>query len=182
VADGVADAARDRAARLVDVAEAVGLVDDDEIPGDAGDLGGPCGGEMVRADDDPPLGLERVGPALAAETVVKGGLEDEGGEGELVLEFLLPLLAEGGREDQQDAAAALGPTLRDDDGGLDGFAEPDLVGEDDALREGERKAKRAASIWCGLRSTRALAIGRVSLSSESEGARKVSRCARYLLW
>jgi hypothetical protein len=35
------------------------------------------------------------------------------------------------------------------------FPETDLVGQDHALGERRLKAKRAASIWCGLRSTAA---------------------------
>jgi len=47
----------------------------------------------------------------------------------------MPLLAQVGGHDDQDAATALGPALRDDEAGLDGFSEPDLVREDDAARQ-----------------------------------------------
>ena len=62
-----------------------------------------------------------------------------GGEGELVLQLLRPLLPQAGRNNQQDAPAVFGPTLCNDQAGLDRFAEADLVGEYRALRDGRRK-------------------------------------------
>jgi len=53
---------------------------------------------------------------------------------------LLPLLAQGGRQYQQDFPAPFGPALANDDAGFNGFAQPHFVGQDDAL--GKRRAQR----------------------------------------
>lgn len=55
--------------------------------------------------------------------------------GKLVLQFLMPLFAQVGRNNDQDAAATLGPALRDDETGLDGFAEPNFIGQDNTTRK-----------------------------------------------
>jgi len=47
---------------------------------------------------------------------------------------------------------------------------------------GERNAKSAASIWCGLRSTVAFGSEEPSFSRLSEGLRRRSRWAKYLEW
>lgn len=73
---------------------------------------------------------------MLADGVVALGLKNQALQTKLVLQFLVPLLAQVGGNDDQDAATAFGPTLGDDKTGLDGFAEPNLVGQDDAAREG----------------------------------------------
>jgi hypothetical protein len=57
-------------------------------------------------------------------------------------EFLLPLFAKRGGKDEEDFAAAFGPSLRDDDTGFDGLAEPYFVGEEDAFGEWGANSKK----------------------------------------
>jgi hypothetical protein len=130
---GIADGGGDLAGFFVDVAEAVGFVDDDEVPGNVAELEGFGGGELVGANEDFAGLVKGVDEATLAEG---WRFEDFGGEAEFIEEFLLPLLAEGGGKNEKDAAAALGPALGDDEGGLDGFAEADFVSKDDAFGEG----------------------------------------------
>ena len=54
---------------------------------------------------------------------------------ELVLQFLMPLLAQVGRDDDEYPAPSLGPALRDHQARLDGLAEAHFVGKDDAARK-----------------------------------------------
>ena len=53
-------------------------------------------------------------------------------DAEQVQQLVLPLADQRLRHDQQDALRPFGPALRDDQAGLDGLAEPDLVREDAA--------------------------------------------------
>ena len=129
--DGVGDGLGDFAGGFPDVAEAVGFIDDDEVPGDLFDVGGAGGGEVIGADGDM-VGLAKGGGAA---------FQNNRRKGEFIGEFLLPLFAEGGGEDEEDFAAALGPALRHDDASFDGFAEPYFVGEEDALGEGGANGK-----------------------------------------
>ena len=93
-------------------------------------------GELVGADDD--LGrLEGAELALLDGGVVGLGLQDAAGQEELLGQLLIPLLAQIGRRDDQDAPLALRPFLREDQARLDGLAETDLVGQQRAL--GERR-------------------------------------------
>ena len=126
---GIAQGAGDDVGLLVDVAQAVGLVDDDEVPADAGDVVRlvPC--ELVGAEQDL-VGVEGIGRPGGDGLVVGLGLQDAARQEELFLKLLVPLLAQVGRGDDQDAPLALRPALREDQTRLDGLAEPDLVGED----------------------------------------------------
>ena len=69
---------------------------------------------------------------MLAQRVVVLGLQDVAVQVELVLQFLVPLLAQIGRDNDQDAAAALGPSLRYDEAGFDGLAQAHLIRQDDA--------------------------------------------------
>ena len=129
---GFADGGGDFGGLFIDVAEAVGLVDDDEVPVDVSEFEGFGGGELVGADEDFAGLVKGVEEAALAEG---GGFEDFGREAEFVGEFLLPLFAKSGGEDEENAAAAFGPALGDDEGGFDGFAEANFVGENDAFGE-----------------------------------------------
>ena len=71
-----------------------------------------------------------------AQGVVVFAFEDDGGQAEFVLQFLVPLFAQVGGDDDEDFVPPLRPALRDDQPGFDGFAEADFVGKDDAAREG----------------------------------------------
>ena len=125
---GIRDSLRDFARRFPDVAQPVSFVDDDEVPGDLLQVGGAGGGEVVGADGDEAVLADGDGTAF----------EDGGGQREFFGKLLLPLLAQGGGEDQQDFAATFGPALGDDDTGFDGFSETHFIGKQDA--GGERGA------------------------------------------
>jgi hypothetical protein len=116
----------DFAGGLPDVAEAVGFVDDDEVPGDLFEVCGAGGREVIGADGN----MVRLPEARSF------AFKDNGREGEFFGEFLLPLLAEGSGEDEEDFTAPFGPALRDDDTSFDRFAKPYFVGEEDAFCEG----------------------------------------------
>src|SRR6185312_2219787 len=94
-------------------------------------------------DDDAVAVVEWPGNSLLAQIVVALALYDHGGERELVVQLLAPLFAERRGHDQQDAALALGPALRDDETRLDGLAEADFIGKQHALseRRGQREQR-----------------------------------------
>jgi hypothetical protein len=77
--------------------------------------------------------VERVGGTVLDGLAVGLGFKQAGGDTELVRQFLMPLLAQVGRRDDQNAALALGPFLGDQQAGFDGFAETDFIGKDGAL-------------------------------------------------
>ena len=79
--------------------------------------------------------LERPEVALLDRRVVGLGLEDAARQEELLGQLLMPLLAQVGRRDDQDAPLALRPLLREHEPGFDGLAEADFVGQQRALRE-----------------------------------------------
>jgi len=56
-------------------------------------------------------------------------------QAELVLQLLVPLFAQVGRDHDKNLAASLGPALRDDQPCFNGFAEPHFVSEEHATRE-----------------------------------------------
>ena len=113
----------------------MGFVDDDEVPRDGGDLGGLGAGELVRADDDLIVLEEGRRRRLPREFAVALRFDDDGGDEELLGEFLAPLLAERRGRDDEDAPLLLGPELARDDAGLDGLAKAHFVGEDGPSRE-----------------------------------------------
>ncbi len=85
--DGLLDGVGDFVGGLIDVAEAVGFVDDDEVPAGLADVGLHFSGELIGANDDRVLmeGIEVAG----SEGVVEGaGFQDRRGKEELVGEFL----------------------------------------------------------------------------------------------
>src|SRR5262249_26046993 len=108
--DGLFDRDRDLARVLVDVAEAVRLVDDHEVPSGLPKIGFLGPRELIRAEDDRALleGVQIPSPNGIVEAVA---FEDDGGQIELVLEFLAPLLAQVGGEDDEEATLSLRPFL-----------------------------------------------------------------------
>lgn len=158
--DGITDGAGRAAGRLVDVAQPVGLVNHGQVPGYAGDILRPGGNELVRADYDPLL-LEGVFQALALEEGTLPGVEHDRGQVKLLLEFLLPLLAERGRHN--GGCTCCGGVLPSAGQGLYpprwSFPGP-LHHKITPLDRGERRAKRAASTWWGFKSTRAFEMER----------------------
>ena len=125
----------DDVAGLVDIAQAVRFIEHHEVPVNGLDVISLGLGELVGADhragqrgarED-----EGIRLVLLAQRVVVLGLQDQAVQVELVLQFLMPLLAQVGRHDDEDAAPALGPALRDDEAGLDRLAQTHLIGQDD---------------------------------------------------
>ena len=78
----------DDVAGLVDIAQAVGFVQNHQIPFDGLDVIGLGLGELVRADDGACCALERVAAVLLAKGVVALGLQQNTLQVELVLQFL----------------------------------------------------------------------------------------------
>ena len=137
---GVLERARDLAATLVDVAEPVSFVHDDEIPGHGPDGVRLGAREVVGADEDLGRVVQRLGGTGRAPRFQAAGIEDERRDEELLLQLLHPLVSQRGGNDGQDTPAALGPELADDEAGLDGLPEPNLVGQEGAV--GQRRAER----------------------------------------
>lgn len=114
---------------LVDAAKAMRLVDDHEVPVHLAHEIALAENELVRADNDLVVDSEGVLDALLREGVRGARFQDDRRQEELVLELDLPLLPQRGGNDKQDAAAALGPLLREDERGLDRLVKADLVGQ-----------------------------------------------------
>ena len=70
------------------------------------------------------------------------------------------MLADGSRADDEQAAAALGPKLAEDQAGFDGLAQADLVGQQDALAEGRFQGEQG-----GVNLVRVQVNGRVEQGS-----------------
>ena len=142
----IAQSARRLVVGLVDVAQSVCLVHHHQIPGHRTDGVRFAGRKLVRANDDA-VG-SRPGDGSSIEWIVDTVLdalperlrfENGGGKPEFVGQFLMPLLAQVGRCDDQNAALAFGPALRDQETGFDGLAQAHLIGQDHAL--GKRIAR-----------------------------------------
>ena len=117
--------------RFVNVAQAMGFIDDDEIPGTFDQVFLLVGGKLEGADDDFGLGrLEGVTETGLEGLVELARLEDFGRKVEFLGKFDAPLLAQGGGHHEQDPLLPLGPELREEDAGLDCFPQANLVGQD----------------------------------------------------
>ena len=127
--------AGDDVAGLVDIAQAVRFIHHHQVPADALQVVGPGFGERVGADDRPRVVLERLRIARLARGVVTARFQDQTLQVELVLQLLVPLLAQVGRNDDEDAPLALGPVLGDDQARFDGLPQTHFVGQDDAPRQ-----------------------------------------------
>src|SRR5262249_49312796 len=106
---------------------------------------------------------------------LQGGLElaavdDARVEEELLLQLLLPLLAEDSGGDYEDAALVLGPELANDQGGLNGLAQANLVGEDGAAREGGGKGEEGGVELVGVEVHRGIEHRRADLGDAVGGA------------
>ena len=129
---GMLDRLADFVVGLVDVAEPVRFIDDHQIPGRLADvrLLGPR--KLVGADHDA-VALKRIQVSGADRLIECLGLQNGGGQEELVGKFLAPLLAQVCGADNQKAPFALSPFLGKQDAGFDRFSQPDLVGKDGPL-------------------------------------------------
>ena len=122
----------DDVAGFVDVAQAMRFVEDDQVPVDALDIVSLGLRELVGTDDRTGGEQERVPLLLFADRVVAFGFEDQPLQAELVLQLLMPLLAQVRRNDDEHLPPPFGPALGKDQAGLDGLAQTNLVGEDHA--------------------------------------------------
>ena len=95
-------------------------------------------------------------PCLIA-VVVGLRFEDPAGKKELLGELLVPLLAQIGRRDHQNAPLAFGPSLRKHQSGLDGLAQADLVGQQGPFRERRIKREQGSFDLMGVQIDLALA-------------------------
>lgn len=122
----------DDVAGFVDVAQAMRFVEDDQVPVDALDIVSLGLRELVGTDDRTGGEQERVPLLLLADRVVAFGFEDQPLQAELVLQLLMPLLAQVRRNDDEHLPPPFRPALGDDQAGFDGLAQTNLVGEDHA--------------------------------------------------
>ncbi|MNH02536.1 hypothetical protein D3C79_617790 [compost metagenome] len=101
-----------------------------QIPGNGLDVLRLGFGELIRAEHWAVGEHKRVSDALLAKRVVALGFQNQTLQIELVLQLLVPLLAQVGRSDDQDAPTTLGPALRDDQPSLDRLTQAHLVSQD----------------------------------------------------
>ena len=113
----------------------MGLVDHDEIEGDGPNIAPHRAGEIQRRDDDP-IGLKGLGVACRLFLPISASVEDDRRQVEFFFEFEAPLLAEARRADDEQPSFSFGPILAEHQAGLDGLAQADLIGEQNALRQG----------------------------------------------
>ena len=125
----------DDVGRLVDVAQPMGFVDDDEVPWRRSDIGRLAARKLIGADDDGVLHLERLKIPLFDCLVVGLRFQYPARQEELFGQFLMPLLAQIGRHDDENTPLPLRPSLRKDKTRLDGLAQANLVGQQRALRK-----------------------------------------------
>ena len=131
-------------AGLIHIAQAMRLVDDHEVPAHLRQLLVVLSGKRIGANDDGRLLVKRIALALCFQPAIGLGVEHEGREEEFVGQFLAPLLAQAGRGDNEELAAALRPLLREQYPRFDGFSQPYFIGQNRPLRQGrfERKKRR----------------------------------------
>ena len=112
----------DDVAGFVDVAQAMRFVEDDQVPVDALDIVSLGLRELVGTDDRTGGEQERVPLLLFADRVVAFGFEDQPLQAELVLQLLVPLLAQVRWNDDEHLPPPFRPALGDDQAGFDGLA------------------------------------------------------------
>ena len=111
----------------------MGLIDDDEIPRRGVNVRRFAPRELVGADDDRSVEVERPEVTALDGLIVRLRFQDGARKEELLAQFLVPLLPQVGRRDNQNPALSLRPALRDDKAGLDRLSKPDLIGQQRAL-------------------------------------------------
>ena len=87
--------------------------------------------ELVRADQH----LSRTSIDLGEQRILRLRVKDRRRNQELLIKLLLPLLTQARGRDDQNAAFALGPVLREDDARLDRLPETNFVRQDHARQE-----------------------------------------------
>jgi len=126
----------------MNVPQAVRFIDHNHVPWDLCDSSRLGGGEVVRADDGLILLIERV-TAILLQPSDNLSVQNLGGDEELLAQLLLPLLAEHGGHDNENAPAAFSPLLRKHDTCFDRLAQSDFVGQDRTV--GERRTQSEES-------------------------------------
>src|ERR1700722_13568684 len=105
------------------------LINHSEVPCDLPDIRLFGASKLVGADDD--LGtVKRVEVPLSNLLVEGLGLQQHGGQEELVRKLLMPLFPQTRGDNDENLALAFSPSLGQEDACLDCLAEPDLVGKD----------------------------------------------------
>src|SRR5690606_17790321 len=122
-------------AGFVDVAQAMRFIEDNQVPVDALDIFSLGLRELVGTNDRAGCELERVAPRLLADRVVALGFQNKPLQAELVLQLLMPLFAQVGRDYDEDPALSLCPALRDDQAGFNSLAEANFIRKDDPARQ-----------------------------------------------
>jgi hypothetical protein len=100
--------------------------------------------ELIGADHDRVIDREGLALSVAGGLIIGFPLDDDSGNQEFLGEFLEPLLSQIRRRDDEHAALAFRPSLRNHEAGLDRLAESDLIGEERAFRKrrGESEERR----------------------------------------
>jgi hypothetical protein len=129
---GPLDALRHFVACAKDIAEFMRLIDDHEVPWYGAQFGAVLGGKMDR-DDQERAGINGIMLALPAQRLDGFGGHDQTGQVEFVGQLLIPLFAQGRRANNQQTPSAFCPVLAKDETGFDGFAQPNLVGQQGAF-------------------------------------------------
>ena len=152
IVDRAGQLAGDRVARAAGRRGVMGLVENEQRaraevaenvaqPGDVGLVGQQAVGDEEARAGGPRIDREAAPAAQLADALA---IDDVEGEAELALELVLPLHEHGGRRgdhDQVDAPPQ--QQLADDEPGLDGLAETDVVGDQQIdARQPQRLAQR----------------------------------------
>ena len=108
------------------------FVNDYQVPRHRLNFLGLTAGELVGGDKH----AERIKGVAGTflDSLLEGfSLQYRSSNAELVSQFLMPLLAQIGRSDHENTTLALRPTLGNEQAGLNGFAEANLIGKDGPL-------------------------------------------------
>lgn len=146
-----------------------------------------AGSELVRADKHGcavACHIERVRRALLDGLAVGLGLKKAGGNAEFVCQFLMPLLAQVGRGDDENPTLALCPALGDQQPGFNRFAQADFISKDGTLgqwiagREQRRVYLVRIEINLSVQQCACHAIHRIGSGTAGELVREVSELVR----
>jgi len=133
---------------FVHVPQPVCFINHHEVPVHGANICSFTACELVRADNDV-LGMEGMAIALLDRGIIRLGFEDTARQEEFFLQFLVPLLTEVGRGDDQETAFALRPSLGEDKPCLNSLAQAHFIRENSAFgkRRLEREQCRFDLVW-----------------------------------
>lgn len=112
-----------------------------------------------------------MGVPLLALLFVASSLQDQSLQIELVLQFLVPLLAQVGWRNDEDVTFALCPALGNNQARFNGLTQAHLIGQDDALRERAAKCEECCLNLMGIQ---------VHPRIDQRGGQQVRRIPLYL--